>query len=297
MKILVVDDSRATQVIVRRVIQQLPYNSMSIANADNGVSGLELIRTWEPDLVISDWHMPEMTGIEMLSVLKREMLGIPIGFISTESAEEKKQQAFDTGAIFYVQKPFTADDLQNALIPHIEKNIQNKKTKKTNGNNKTGSYSQEKIETLVKLIKQFTNDSISIDPIESSYFERNQFPCILALFETKSAKKVSALALFDHNASCIIENTLKTSNPIPQNISIKKIDYKTLIQCKLLANNINQAILRDEDSENLCLRNITIVDDNVEVIESLMKRSWKNRIDLNIQYDDKTKGVITLISS
>ena len=296
MKILVVDDSRATQVIVRRVIQQLPYSNISIANADNGASGLELIRTWEPDLVISDWHMPEMTGIEMLIAFKREMLNIPVGFISTDTAAEKKQEAFDSGAAFYVEKPFKAEDLQSAIIPLIETHI-NYQALKEAENKKTGSYSKEKISLLIKLIKEFSNDSVSVKPIEASYLEHNQFPCVLALFETKSDHGIKALMLFDHNASCIIESTLKGKNARANDISGKKIDQKTVIQCKLLANNINQAILRDDNSENFHLRSITIIDDNIETIEGLMKKSWNNRIDLNIQYNNEAKGVITLIST
>ena len=297
MKILIVDDSRATQVIVRRVIEQLPYNSIAIANADNGKEGLEVIRTWEPDLIISDWHMPEMTGIDMLNALKREMLGIPIGFISTESAEEKKQEAFDSGAVFYVQKPFTSMDLQESLIPIIESQRRSPNPEDSNESIEVSRYSNDKRELLIKLIKQFSNDSVTVDEIDPSFFERDQFPCVLALLETKKDKKIRALVLFDHNASCIIESTLEKTTQPTKNITNKKINDATLVQCKLLSNNINQSILSDKDSDVLQLRNITIVDENIEVIESLMKKSWKKRIDLNIHYNNDAHGVITLISS
>ena len=298
MKILIVDDSKATQVIVRRVIEKLPYNNIETANANNGIEGLEVIRTWEPDLIISDWHMPEMSGIEMLQNLKREMLGIPIGFMSTETCDTKKQEGFDNGAVFFVQKPFTAEELQSAVTPIIENhaNINNIEQSETH---EISTYSTEKITLLINLIKRFSDNKVSIDTLENTFFKREQFPCILSILETQSEKKVCALILFDHNASCIIENTLNSTIVKIKNIENKKIDKKTLIQCKLLTKNINQSILSDEQNENLELRSITIIDDNIEVIENLMKKKWKKRIDLKIRgdYSDNTKGVITLISA
>lgn len=296
MKILIVDDSKATQVIVRRVIEQLPFSSVTIANADNGIEGLEVIRTWEPDLVISDWHMPEMTGIEMLKSLKREMLGIPIGFISTETAEDKKQEASDHGAVFYVQKPFTAEELHEALIPIIENHINQKKIREEE-KPEVITYSADKISILIQLIKKFSNNGVNINTLDTSYFEHEQFPCVLGVMETRSDKKICALILFDHNASCIIESTLHSAHQKTNNIKNKKIDKKTLIQCKLLTNNINQVILKDENNGSLQLRSIAIIDDNIEVIESLMKKSWKKRIDLSIDHGNDAKGVITLISA
>jgi len=164
MKILIVDDSRATQVIVRRVIEQLPYNSIAIANADNGKEGLEVIRTWEPDLIISDWHMPEMT-------------------------------------------------VQESLIPIIESQRRSPNPEDSNESIEVSRYSNDKRELLIKLIKQFSNDSVTVDEIDPSFFERDQFPCVLALLETKKDKKIRALVLFDHNASCIIESTLENHSP------------------------------------------------------------------------------------
>jgi len=296
MKILIVDDSKATQAIVRRVVEQLPYNSITTTSADNGIKGLEIVRTWEPDLIISDWHMPEMTGIEMLQILESEKLNIPVGFISTETAKDKRQEAFDHGAIFFTLKPFTAEALQSDIIPVIESYIKQKNVNEDDAP-ETSSYSTKEIALLVDLIKKSSGESVNIDAIESSYFEQEQFPCILGLLETCSENEISASILFDHNASCIIEKTLTHSNKLLNKITSKTIDKNTLTQCKLLTHNINEAILNKNEQGNLQLRSLSVIDNNIEVVDNLMKKGWKKRIDLSVNCDDIIKGVITLASA
>jgi len=296
MKILIVDDSKATQTIVRRVVEQLPYSSITTTSAENGIKGLEIIRAWEPDLIILDWYMPEMTGIEMLQTLESEKINIPVGFITTETDQAKKQEAFDHGAVFFTQKPFTAGELQSAIIPIIENYI-NQKSIIEEDTAELSSYSTKEITQLVNLIKKSSGDSVSIDAIETSDFENDQFPCILGLLETCTGNEISASILFDHNASCIIEKALTHSNRLINNINNKTIDKNTLTQCKLLTHNINQAILKGGQKDKLQLRSLSVIDDNIEVVENLMKKDWKKRIDLSVNCDDVIKGVITLSSA
>ncbi|HYQ16974.1 MAG TPA: response regulator, partial [Polyangiaceae bacterium] len=67
--ILVVDDSKAMRLIVRRTLRQAGFGDYEVAEAANGVEALQQIAQAAPALVISDWNMPEMTGIELLQEL------------------------------------------------------------------------------------------------------------------------------------------------------------------------------------------------------------------------------------
>ena len=68
-------------------------------------------------VVLSDWNMPVMTGIELLETLRAEGNDVPLGFVTSESSPEFKDRAFDAGAAFMITKPFTADDFQRVLAP------------------------------------------------------------------------------------------------------------------------------------------------------------------------------------
>lgn len=115
MKILVVDDSRAMRRIVTRSIRQAGYEGDEILEASNGREGLETVRSRQPDLVLSDWHMPEMTGIEFLQAMNAENLDIPFGFVTSESTSEMVEQATEAGAVFLLAKPFTPEDMAQVL--------------------------------------------------------------------------------------------------------------------------------------------------------------------------------------
>lgn len=117
MKILVVDDSKAMRMIVVRTLRQANYGGHQILEANNGAEALALIEKEKPELVLSDWNMPEMTGIQLLQVV-REMEERPrFGFITSESNPEIRSQAEEAGAAFLLTKPFTAQSMQVVLDP------------------------------------------------------------------------------------------------------------------------------------------------------------------------------------
>lgn len=115
MKFLVVDDSRAMRMIVIRTIRQAGFDGHEIIEAENGALGLATIAAEKPDIVLSDWNMPEMTGIEMLASLRAEGNPVTFGFVTSETTPEMREKAIANGASFVLAKPFTADDLAECL--------------------------------------------------------------------------------------------------------------------------------------------------------------------------------------
>ena len=117
MKILIVDDSKAMRAIVRRHVTQAGFESADIVEAENGQDAMTEIKAAPPDIVLSDWNMPVMTGIELLENLRKEGIAVPLGFVTSESSADFKERAFDAGAAFMITKPFTADDFTRCLAP------------------------------------------------------------------------------------------------------------------------------------------------------------------------------------
>ncbi|MDE2594901.1 MAG: response regulator [Burkholderiales bacterium] len=111
-RFLIVDDSRAIQAIVRRVVESCHYPNADIRVAANGEEALKILETFTPQLVITDWHMPKVSGLELLQSMRQSgMMDIKVGFITTESSEVLLNQARTNGATFVINKPFRDDVL------------------------------------------------------------------------------------------------------------------------------------------------------------------------------------------
>jgi two-component system chemotaxis response regulator CheY len=117
MDILVVDDSRTMRMIVQRAIRQAGYRGLIIGEAENGAQALEQLRGEQPKLVLSDWNMPEMSGIDFLHQLRKERNLVPFGFITAEASTEIRKLAMTAGATFLISKPFSPEEVQMALSP------------------------------------------------------------------------------------------------------------------------------------------------------------------------------------
>ncbi|SFC32626.1 two-component system, chemotaxis family, response regulator CheY [Nocardioides terrae] len=115
MKIIVADDSRVMRQIVIRTLRQAGHGGHEIVEAENGRDCLEKVATEQPDLVLSDWNMPEMNGIDCLGALRASGSQVPFGFVTSEGSEEMRQRAAAAGALFLIAKPFTAETFGDAL--------------------------------------------------------------------------------------------------------------------------------------------------------------------------------------
>jgi two-component system chemotaxis response regulator CheY len=115
VKILVVDDSKAMRMIVIRNLRQAGLGDATLLEAENGVQALETVRTQAPNLILCDWNMPEMTGIELLKTLRTEGIDTAFGFVTSESTPAMRDQAIAAGAAFLLAKPFSADDFQRLM--------------------------------------------------------------------------------------------------------------------------------------------------------------------------------------
>jgi CheY-like chemotaxis protein len=71
MKFLIVDDSRAVQTIIKRILENTGYREIELRTALNGDEALAILEGWQPDLVLTDWHMPGMTGLELLQTIRQ----------------------------------------------------------------------------------------------------------------------------------------------------------------------------------------------------------------------------------
>ena len=118
MRILIVDDSRAMRMIVRRTLREAGYHH-DVKEASGGGEALQAIQSDQIDLVLCDWNMPDMNGIDVLEKLQSMGSKVRFGFVTSESSPEMRETAKTAGALFLIAKPFTAEGFRSALEPVI----------------------------------------------------------------------------------------------------------------------------------------------------------------------------------
>jgi len=117
MNVLVVDDSAAMRMMVIRTLKAAGFGGHDISQATDGAEALEQIRAAAPDIVLADWNMPNMTGMELLNAVVDEGISVKFGFITTEQTPEMREKARQAGAQFLISKPFTPESFQEQLEP------------------------------------------------------------------------------------------------------------------------------------------------------------------------------------
>lgn len=122
MHILIVDDSKAMQNIIVRTMKTIGFSNDVFEFSADGEDALQKIRTNPPDLVLCDLHMPKISRIDVIETILREKLPVKAGIVSIERAPSYRKQALAAGARFYLQKPFTGEQLFNVLVDVIGQN-------------------------------------------------------------------------------------------------------------------------------------------------------------------------------
>lgn len=115
-KALIVDDSRAMRMILGKILKELGYE---VREAANGREALEVMEAEmaEVTLVLADWNMPEMSGLELLKRLRQNprFASLVVVMVTTESGMGQMVEALEAGANEYVMKPFTKEILMEKL--------------------------------------------------------------------------------------------------------------------------------------------------------------------------------------
>ena len=120
IKILLVDDFATMRKVIKNLLKQSGYNN--IVEAEDGVDALKVLKAEKVDFVISDWNMPNMTGLELLKAVRADsdLSGLPFLMVTAEGLKENVVLAVKAGVSNYIVKPFTAEVL-NAKIEKILK--------------------------------------------------------------------------------------------------------------------------------------------------------------------------------
>jgi two-component system, chemotaxis family, chemotaxis protein CheY len=122
LKILIVDDFATMRKVIRNLLKQGGFEN--VAEAEDGAAALKVLKSQPFDFVISDWNMPNMSGLELLKAVRadEELKELPFLMVTAEALKDNVVAAVKAGVSNYIVKPFTAEVL-NEKIEKIVKNL------------------------------------------------------------------------------------------------------------------------------------------------------------------------------
>jgi len=207
LRFLIVDDSRAIQAIIRRAIHHCGYEPIEIETALDGQQGLDIIEKFLPHLVITDWHMPKVSGLEMVQALRQ--MGhhnMRVGFVTTEKTPALLAEAVSNGAMFILHKPFNDAELVEAVTASILDVIN------ANGSQPVATPAPEKtVGVPVPAPAMQAQLSVAMGAIPFRLIPDDRMVTekltpinLLGLYSATDHKGVFAIGLMDANAVCIV---------------------------------------------------------------------------------------------
>ncbi|HZN93910.1 MAG TPA: response regulator [Myxococcales bacterium] len=121
MNILLVDDSVIVRSVIKRaILAGAPRLKLNFLPAWDGAQALDILAAYEMDLVLVDWNMPVMNGLELVKRIRARGLQMPIVMISSTNDQARVQEAIQAGVTDYVTKPFDDAQLWQRLKKYFE---------------------------------------------------------------------------------------------------------------------------------------------------------------------------------
>ena len=115
MRVLVVDDFSTMRRIIKNILRQLGFNN--VVEADDGTTAWDVLNKDKIEFIISDWNMPQMTGIELLRKVRssEEFSDLPFLMVTAEAQQENIIEAVQAKVSNYIVKPFTAEVMKQKI--------------------------------------------------------------------------------------------------------------------------------------------------------------------------------------
>ncbi len=115
--ILIVDDSPPMRAVIKKTVKVSGFKVGEVFEASNGKEALDLLRREWMDLVVSDYNMPEMNGLEMLEEMNKDELlaSVPVLMVTTEGSRDRIEMFRRMGVADYIKKPFTPEEIRSKL--------------------------------------------------------------------------------------------------------------------------------------------------------------------------------------
>ena len=135
--VLIVDDSTPMRAVIKKIVKASGFNVGQFFEAINGLEAMEVLNNEWIDLVLTDYNMPDMNGLELVEEMNKDdhLKSIPAVMISTEGSRERVEEFMAKGVMDYIKKPFTPEQIKQKL-KQIMGETENEERRFDNGDEK-----------------------------------------------------------------------------------------------------------------------------------------------------------------
>lgn len=300
-KILIVDDEK---LLLENLSTILELNDFFVENATNGLDALKKLENFSPDLIISDIKMPLMDGIEFLKQVRIKNKDLPFIFLTAKTSKYDIRQGIEIGASDYLTKPFTSEELINAVNLSINKHQDKIKLTQLllncdNGFKYLGSDKMNtKLHILISLSNMLMTDETVDSNLKDLLFEINKISEELhtintkfGLFEYLNRENENFYDIIvnksnPYNPKLIIEKTaIKIAEKYKRlnHLNLKLIDGDTIIESYFLKIILNELIDNSFKYSNNSNVDISCIN-NLNGLEISICNSIENKDEFNINF-------------
>lgn len=274
MKILIVDDSRAMQTIVKRIVVQAGYESAEFELADAGDQALSIIRQKKPDVVLLDWHMPGMTGLDVLNTLREEKLAVCVGLVTTERTPQKIEAARKAGAKFIINKPFTVEQLKETLVPVLAG---------IDPDDEERPLVMPKRASVEKTLAALCNTQVRVIDDKPGPLDPQLTPFMLALLHDNK-DRLRAIALLDQNLIVALGGAFAAAPTtiVQQAISAKAVPDALKQFTERVLKVMSASFYDPATAGDLALKSAHLIDANFGKLKNLYEKIGVDRLDFVI---------------
>lgn len=298
MKFLIVDDSLAMQSIIKRSLVKAGYEENDYQTAADGFQALEIIEQWQPDIVISDWHMPNMSGIELLKVVQEREIDVKIGLVTTETNQRLIVEAKEAGAVFVLHKPFEAHELQQKLVPFVQGSEESERLiSQLPMSVKSGLPLQlPSIAALNKLANGLHILDISVDRSFSLGINYAYLPYVIVLFSSEKDTTTKAMCVLDIRCAAILSSAFSDN---PQQAAATVIKNKSLTKNQLtriekMMGSIS--VLFTDAQGELEVKSIHVIPKPFDQLDKLGATSKDKRLDVIVKSEQLGEGQLIFMA-
>lgn len=298
MKFLIVDDSRAIQTIVRRAVQRAGFIDCEFQSAISGVEALQILDGWPADMVITDWHMPGMSGLELLRKLRDKYTpGLKVGFVTTESAKANIDEARQLGALFFLGKPFEDDELARLLKDSIGQSAP--------VSDKAASPPSSTVEPCVtvagltevsSLLGSVLKKRAVVSALARGNTDELRLPSVVGLYSLDGSTSIRGLSLLDYKAVALLGGGVNDSvQDTERTMAAKELPREIFDRASIVLAQQMPSLFKSSDGRKLCLVRTQLLKQQIPQLLEIMRRS-PYRNDFSIARHSLPPGQLTLMS-
>lgn len=250
--------------------------------------------------MITDWHMPEMTGLDLIRECQKQMLGIKIGLVTTETSPERIQDARDAGALFVLHKPFEQEEFRQVLLPIVQGSDEGEALlNKTEHQQDNTSYDLRlpTLRAMNKVIDGIAIADVQLFECARHAIDYDYLPYVVALFSDHEHSTIKSICILDIRAAAVFACAVtgESADVYQHCIAQKELSKKLLDNIKRVMKLVGALFYDPANQQDLDLKSVHLIAKPFERLDRLGASEADKRMDFTIASEHYGVGQMILM--